>query len=290
MISGNPSQSFYIQYERDIDGINSRYKEDLGNRNLSDLLGMAAANCKFELTTLYPGLSCGAGYAHPAVYKVNPNDKTDVSDFQLGFSLDHTAGMPVIPGSSVKGVLKSVFPFGTSKFYTEKLNYIIDTFKAENKVDTLRELADKNKYAPETVSFVLDTIFFGQRQVFFDAYPAAFNRQQRLLEEDYITPHTNGIFKEPTPLRFMKIAPEVPICFQFKLHDTEKVVLPKPEGDKAKTAGTDKDKKDTDTPVELKIAVSTGQKRLLFQRILVDFGIGAKRNTGYGAFKKPAGT
>jgi len=52
-------------------------------------------------TTVYPGLLAGSGYAHETGTK---------EEFKLGFFFDHTTGLPIIPGSSVKGVLRSVFP------------------------------------------------------------------------------------------------------------------------------------------------------------------------------------
>jgi len=76
----------------------------------------------FELTTIYPGLLIGAGYSHPALKEIKKSDRDEVGDFQLGFFFDHTTGLPVIPGSSVKGVLKSVFPKKVSAIEMKNLN------------------------------------------------------------------------------------------------------------------------------------------------------------------------
>ncbi len=48
-----------------------------------------------------PGLLPGIGYPHEVGYP---------GEFKLGFGFDHVTGLPVLPGSSVKGVLRSVFP------------------------------------------------------------------------------------------------------------------------------------------------------------------------------------
>jgi len=64
-----------------------------------------------------------------------------------------------------------------------------------------------------------------------------------------------GIFKNPTPIRFLKIAPNVTFTFQFKLKDS---------------------------CFENNQKITPNEKIELFKKILLDFGIGAKRNVGYG--------
>ena len=54
----------------------------------------------FQLTTLYPGLLAGSGIVHDV--------KADEA-LKLGMSFDQTTGLPYIPGSSVKGVLRNAF-------------------------------------------------------------------------------------------------------------------------------------------------------------------------------------
>ena len=57
-------------------------------------------NHSFCLDVRYPGLVTGVGISHEA--KVE-------GEFKLGLHLDYTTGLPVIYGSSVKGVLRSAF-------------------------------------------------------------------------------------------------------------------------------------------------------------------------------------
>ncbi len=59
-------------------------------------------NLKFDVVTTYPGLLIGTGYTH--------EKKNDEDAFKIGFFFDYTSGMPIIPGSSVKGLLRSAFP------------------------------------------------------------------------------------------------------------------------------------------------------------------------------------
>ena len=191
----------------------------------------------FSLTATYPGLIIGAGYNHPAGEKKEDQS----SDFQLGFYFDHTTGMPLIPGSTVKGILKSVFPKeeNAEEIKKEKLKYINVILNKANllKHDNWERLFEKGN-------------------IFFDAYVSGIPNNGKIFAEDYITPHTKGPFKNPTPIRFLKIAPDVAFTFQFKLEDSnfgeyEKIITAK-------------------------------EKIALFKKIILDFGIGAKRNVGYG--------
>lgn len=214
---------------------------------------------EFELTTIYPGLLLGAGYSHPALKDVKKNDRDEESDFQLGFFFDHTTGLPVIPGSSVKGVLKSVFPKTNFKYRGEKLEYIRDL---TSKI--LIESSDQNKDSSFITEDNWEEIFFGsvkakRKHIFYDAYVSKLPDKNRLFEEDYITPHTKGIFKNPIPIRFLKVGPGVTFTFQFRLFDYK--------------------------DINGNVLISADDIKEIFRRILIDFGVGAKRNVGYGQFE-----
>jgi CRISPR-associated protein Cmr6 len=195
----------------------------------------------FSLNTTYPGLVIGAGYNHPA----GEMEEGQSSDFQLGFYFDHTSGMPIIPGSTVKGVLKSVFPKerpkegDSGKIKSEKLKYVNGLLRKDFLLtqDNWEKLFEKGN-------------------IFFDAYIWEIPSNQRIFAEDYITPHKDQ-FKNPIPIRFLKIAPDVTFTFQFKLIDSN--------FDNGQT-------------------ITSFEKLNLFKKILLDFGIGAKRNVGYGNF------
>jgi CRISPR-associated protein Cmr6 len=194
---------------------------------------------RFSLTTTYPGLIIGSGYNHPA----GEIEEDKSSDFQLGFYFDHTMGMPLIPGSTVKGVLKSVFPKNGERGEIKrgKLEYINGLIKSFTGKGIL--LNDNNWES-----------LFEKENIFFDAFISAIPDNGRIFAEDYITPHKE-IFKNPIPLRILKIAPKVTFTFQFKLKDT---------------------------CLENNQKITTNEKLKIFKKILIDFGIGAKRNVGYG--------
>ena len=213
----------------------------------------------FDMKTVYPGLVLGTGYAHPAFRKTD-EDQNAPGDFQLGFFFDWTTGLPVIPGSSVKGALRAVFPKNGESEETAlaKRAYILDRLLENMGVP---HPADKTAFI-ET----LENMLFIERDreknlppsIFYDAYLLDGDDQGRVFAEDYITPHggpgRDDPLKNPTPLRFLKIGPGVTFRFQFRLRHLA-------------IGG---------------IELSPGEQAAFFKAILKDFGIGAKRNTGYG--------
>lgn len=142
----------------------------------------------FRLEILYPGLVTGIGINHEAKIE---------GEFKLGVHFDWTYGMPVVYGSSVKGVLKSYF----KEFYSKKDNQ------------------------PEVKDAIKD-IFEGEgksiynRDIFFDAAIIQADSKGRILCSDSITPHGDNPLKNPVPITFLKIAPGCKLEFRFKLVDT----------------------------------------------------------------------
>lgn len=272
--------------------IGQRIRSFLEHNNTDDLppegqLAVFGSNqrkmCSFVLQTVYPGLLIGAGYSHGISYKKDfesgfeDDSKAELeSDFKLGFYFDYTTGLPVIPGSSVKGVLRSAFGAGhnkSEKYRRQKHEYIAEQLKkvgVEVATDDIEQL--------ETAIFegiVSGTqLPLAARDVFFDAWPIGGGRASggRLFHDDYVTPHIkdgrnpdggyfieeNSALKNPTPIRFLKVAPGVNYEFRFILTDTAL-------GD---------------------IKVGAEIKLGLFKNILKDMGIGAKTRIGYGYFQE----
>ena len=143
---------------------------------------------RFSLKVQYPGLITGIGISHEVKIE---------GEFKLGMHFDWTHGMPVIYGSSVKGVLRSYF----SEFYQPKEGQ--PSKKAA--FDDIFEGGKKSIY---------------DRDVFFDAVIVKPDKKGRILYSDSITPHGENPLKNPTPLTFLKIAPGCEIQFRFKLVDT----------------------------------------------------------------------
>lgn len=143
---------------------------------------------KFSLEVQYPGLVTGIGISHETKIE---------GEFKLGMHFDWTYGMPIIYGSSVKGVLRSYF----KEFYTPKQG---EPSTAEA-IDDIFEGRSKSIY---------------DRDIFFDAVIIEPDNKGRILCSDSITPHGDNPLKNPTPLTFLKIAPGCKLQFRFKLVPT----------------------------------------------------------------------
>jgi len=259
-----------------------RWHNDLHEKKYGDIVKFSPEgyfkhpkSIPFSLKTTYPGLLIGAGYSHPKLY--DPETEDDQGDYQLGFFFDHTTGLPVIPGTSVKGVLKSVFPSEIKSSYDEEKKQEIIK-KNELKLEYVNNIIKGKGYNFEEN---WKKIFFERKQVFLDAYLTDVNNnitvivdnktseEAHLFAEDYITPHGDDIFKEPNPIRFLKVASEVTFTFQFILKDYMK-------SDTKKLAVGEADE----------IIFPAVNILKIFKQILLDFGIGAKRNVGYGQFRE----
>lgn len=153
------------------------------------------ARQRFTLYTRYPGLLVGSGY---------PHETGTQGDFKMGYFFDHTSGQPVIPGSSVKGVLKN--------FLEEFIREIEDS-NLEKIQNQVKELGFNEKK--------LNSVFGEQDQegkaVFYDAViKPGETRTPFFLSNDFITPHIDP-FKNPNPNMFLKVLPNVAFEFRFDL-------------------------------------------------------------------------
>ena len=154
----------------------------------------------FELKTTYPGLLIGSGWDHSA-------GKID-EEFKIGFSFDYTTGLPVVPGSSVKGAIRSAF---------RHKDYIQQLLDVTGQVDTgalEREIFEGVGRGSGNHIPLL------KRDIFFDAYPVhtANKEDDRFLGDDYVTPHKDR-YTNPIPIKFLKVLPGVIFRFQFRLRD-----------------------------------------------------------------------
>ena len=176
----------------------------------------------FSLVTTYPGLLIGIG---------NPHDAKLEGAVKLGFSLDYVTGLPYIPGSSLKGMLRSRFP---GKYTGEE--------KTEREIllGAYLKRADLDAGKLETEIFDGGDIFLG---VFPTDWPG-----DGMLSSEYITPHQE--FQDPNPISMMKIRPNVCFTFGFLLSDGAQI--------------------------------DAAQKCDLFRMLVMEAGIGAKTNVGFG--------
>ena len=205
----------------------------------------------FELETRYPGLLIGTG---------NPHGTGNQDDAGLGFTFDYVTGMPYLPGSSVKGLLRSVF--------INEPEYIKDWMKNEKNLEIKPEELEKSIFGERQAEMYRCSLY--KRDIFFDAIIIRGGKDNKIMETDNITPHHSSSSEqsgeaelaEPVPVTMLKIRPHVTFRFQFALRDS--------------LAKDDKT-----------VLLSANKKKELFKSILCDFGIGAKTNVGYGILVDP---
>lgn len=252
MVIGNLSYYYYVDYFQDVDFTNkdsdhcqrtlkrnNKSLVDFQPHTLMERLDKKTFPHSFELQTAYPGLLVGTGIAHAFGGK---------EEAAFGLCLDYVTGMPYIPGSSVKGLLRSAFA------HEEYIRELLTTSKVEDaKKIGIAELETRIFGNPLKRSKYDVTI--SEQDIFYDAIIVS---EGNLLATDSITAHRNKELLElaaPNPITMIRIRPGVKILFQFKL--------------KEETCG-----------------LTADQKLELFKRILIDFGIGAKTNVGYGLLEE----
>ncbi|MCT4594741.1 MAG: type III-B CRISPR module RAMP protein Cmr6 [Anaeromicrobium sp.] len=213
----------------------------------------------FNLKVKYPGLLIGTGYAHGITIN---------EDFKIGLFFDHTTGLPIIPGSSIKGLIRHVFKNANSEYHLkeEYKKYLADKIKTINKDIHVTDKYLKN-LEMEIFCGILNhnieeekRLSIYKRDVFFDAVIIDGDNDKKIVDEDYITPHTEGITKNPKPLKFLKVRSGVKFSFHFQLNDSQ--------------VKDDKGNK-----------LNAEHKKDLFKKIILDFGLGAKTNVGYGVLE-----
>ena len=242
----NQQYMFYNEYYRGISRY-SQVNDKITTGGIYEQTDEAIPLCdqSFILKTLYPGLLAGTGYAHEGG-DVNDADKND--EIKLGFSFDYVTGLPYIPGSSLKGLLKSCF------------------CRYEAFIATMLDCP------PEVVRELKKRIFENDenngQDVFLDCYPVHPDDSGHVLGMDYITSHRakdpayDGLI-DPVPLKMLRILPDVSMLFRFILKDT------------------------TVSVNDQMYRLLAKNKLILFQELLCTFGAGAKTNVGYGRFVFP---
>ena len=202
----------------------------------------------FSLQSTYPGLLLGSGYTH---------ETGGEGEFKLGFFFDHTTGMPIIPGSSLKGVLRSAFEAEGGEYMAYLIEEEVEeAYRMKLDAAKIKQLTlkifegnsgskDKSPYSP-----------MHTRDLFLDAFPVA-TGDGGLMATDFLAPHSSP-FKDPIPLHFLKVAPEVQFEFSFILRRNMEMGVEK--------------------------TVTPAHRIAWFKHILLEHGVGAKTNVGYGQF------
>lgn len=169
---------------------NAEFKEE-------DYIKSEVANQRFIMKTCYPGLLIGIGNPHGVGKKLVQNSEC-VDDINCGFSFDYVTGQPYIPGSSVKGVLRSHF-----KEHQQAVANVLKNNDVECDTEFVKALEKE---------------IFDYNDVFLDAVIYDGDKHGNIVGFDYITPHESPL-KDPIPIHIIKLLPDVKIEFRFRLSD-----------------------------------------------------------------------
>ena len=264
MTHPNASWLFYKAYYQDFDFSKSKPEDKRGKeleegffRNANErLLRVELPATAFdpldgtgtvtELVTTYPGLLIGSGYQH---------ETGRLGEFKLGFFFDHSSGLPIIPGSSIKGMLRSCFR------EPELIRHYLNNQSLDVKALEM-DIFEGKRYDEEKKAWLPKPM--REHDTFFDAFPvnSTNGKDRRLFDPDFITPHNPTLgemraFKDPIPVAFLKVRAGIVYRFRFELHNSP--------------------------------GANAGQKQILFSSLIRDFGLGAKTNVGYGHFVEAGG-
>ena len=190
---------------------------------------------------------------------------------EITFSLDYVTGIPMITGSSVKGRLRSLCE---TLLQLEKSKQASIDIECQTISDFLNMNASDIVLSTDEWQQFIDQVF-GQKDdesqdvflkngnvqhdVFFDA----FAEETNCLTNDYLTPHNpegkkGDDYKNVIPVKFLRIKPGTRIHFRFKFNDFEI------------NRGNER------------IQITAAQKIKFFKNLLMEYGIDAKTNKGYG--------
>jgi CRISPR-associated protein Cmr6 len=202
------------------------------------------------------------------------------SVFETSLTLHHIFGIPYIPASALKGVVRSVSFWEIAKSEMKKNeNFNIEEFQ--------KKLYDENISNSDTEEIIIHKILFGTQEfkgllIFLDSYPE--NNNFDIFELDVMTPHyqeyytqtqTPGDWENPNPITFLTVKKGIPFEFnvlidKHRLQEIEKnKIIPKNVIEKLKNYEYLKNK----------------VKRWL-ELALKEFGVGAKTRLGYGIFQE----
>ncbi len=215
--------------------------------NMQIIESLAGDFVSQRMKVIAPGLIIGGGLSHG----IPDNDA-----IKTGLQFDYTSGLPVIPGSSVKGVIRSVFPNDDKD--ESRLQYIFNILK-ELSVFTNITLSEGGR----DLILRLRNNMFGLAgtngaDVFADALVVGPEGISKVITDDYLTPHTGGPLDPPVPIKIVKVCSGIIFSFCYKFTDYQE--------------GT--------------VRITSENKLNLCTSILEDIGIGAKTNVGYGCLKR----
>ncbi len=197
---------------------------------------------------------------------------------ETSLSLHHIFGIPYIPASALKGVVRMVSFWEIA----EKLNK-----NSDEEIEKLqRQLYDEEISSSDNEELLKHKLLFGTQNfkgllVFLDAFPII-EQNQQIFELDVMTPHYQGYYTQdqapgdwenPNPIVFLTVKEGISFCFNV-LFDKFRA---------GRILG------DEDFPREAKDIINSysdlsSEVKKWLETALREFGVGAKTRLGYGCF------
>lgn len=191
---------------------------DISNNYVNDLKEKKSDIKVLYFEVKYPGILVGLGYPH----EVSCGEIT--GQISCGMSLDYVTGMPYIPGSSIKGIIRHIFDCAidsksvnqgcTNNLYQEFLNIICPY----NKDVDAKEIIDKYLGEESPVN---------QKDIFYGGYIIGYKKglnNYKLIGKENIAPKNE---EKSNIINMLKIRPGTIVAVVIKCNDDRMTIYRK---------------------------------------------------------------